>query len=491
MQFTRSGTLKARGTADILLVPFWNEGKQPEPAADLGPFLSLCHAPISTGDFTGKKDQVLCVYVQGQKEKRWLLVGLGKSGDVTLESLRRAYSAAVKACHKLKVTTANVLLPDVLTPEDVVRASTEGMTLTNYTFEELKGENKEPKTLIKRTNLIGVTERQLVVAKECLVVTDAVFLARDLINRNADDTTPQYLGKIAQQIARAHRKKVTATVFNKKRIESEKMGLLLAVGRGGSCDPAFIILEYRGNPGSSDKTVLVGKGIVFDTGGLNIKPTGGMENMKCDMSGAAAVLSAVKAAAALDLQVNVTAVVPSCENGVDSLSFKPGDVYKSYSGKTVEIGNTDAEGRLILADALAYTCAKLKPTRIIDIATLTGAKVIALGEEAAGLMSNNDELAAAVFEAGQDTHERVWRLPLYEEYRSHLDSYIADISSTGGRSAGAITAAYFLKEFVGNTPWAHLDIAGSAFLEKELRYNPREATGFGVRLFVQLLKNLS
>jgi leucyl aminopeptidase len=283
---------------------------------------------------------------------------------------------------------------------------------------------------------------------------------------------------------------VKATVFDKKRIQKEKMGLLLAVNQGSSIDPAFIILEYKGNPKSKDHTVVVGKGVTYDTGGLNLKPTGSMETMKCDMSGAACALGTIHAAASLGLKVNLTAVIPSTDNSIDSKSYKPGDVYSSYLGKTVEIGNTDAEGRLILADALAYASKNLKPTRMINFATLTGACVIALGEETSGLMSNNDPLAESISRAGNETFERAWRLPLFEEYKSQLDSDIADISNTGGREAGTITAALFLQEFVGNTPWAHLDIAGTAYLKKSRRYHPKNGTGVGVRLMIQLLENL-
>lgn len=266
------------------------------------------------------------------------------------------------------------------------------------------------------------------------------------------------------------------------------MGLLLAVNRGSDSDPAFIIIEYKGNPKSKEKTVLVGKGITYDTGGLNIKVSN-METMKGDMGGAAAVMGTIVAAASLDLKVNVTAVIPTTENSISSRSYKPGDIYKSYSGKTVEIGNTDAEGRLILADALAYAVDHLKPTRLIDLATLTGAMIIALGTETIGLFSNNDALADGLIRSGSDTYERVWRLPLHEEYRDQLKSDFADIRNIGGRAAGSITAAIFLQEFVGKTPWAHLDIAGTAYLEDGAkRYHPKYGTGSGVRLLIDFLE---
>ncbi|MCB1135296.1 MAG: leucyl aminopeptidase, partial [Chlamydiia bacterium] len=257
-----------------------------------------------------------------------------------------------------------------------------------------------------------------------------------------------------------------------------------------SCnEPAFIIMQHKGDPRSKDHTVIVGKGVTYDTGGLNLKPTGSMEDMKCDMSGAAVAFGTLYAAAKLGLKKNLSVVVAATENSIGSRSYKPGDVYSSYLGKTVEIGNTDAEGRLTLADALAYANKNLHPTRMIDLATLTGAMLIALGEEASGLMSNDDTLAEQLKQAGERTFERVWRLPLFDEYKDQLKSEIADISNIGGRHAGSITAGIFLKEFVGDTPWAHLDIAGTAYLSKARRYHPKNGTGIGVRLLIDYLEN--
>jgi leucyl aminopeptidase len=263
------------------------------------------------------------------------------------------------------------------------------------------------------------------------------------------------------------------------------MGLLLAVNRGSMRDPAFILVEYRGNPGSSDVTALVGKGITFDTGGLNLKPTGSMETMKDDMSGAAAVLGAIRAAAALKLKVNILGAIPTTENSIGSKAYKPGDVYRSYSGKTVEIANTDAEGRLVLADALAYVQKHYKPSRIVDFATLTGAVVIALGEEASALFCNDEGFAAKLMDAGSRSAERLWRMPLYPEYKELMKSTIADLKNSGGRAGGLCTSAAFLSYFVKDVPWAHLDIAGTAFLSSPKHYHTTNATGVGVRMLVE------
>lgn len=314
-------------------------------------------------------------------------------------------------------------------------------------------------------------------------------MVRDLVNGNADDITPQYLGAVARGLEKTC-KHVKTTVLNKKQIEKEKMGLLLAVNRGSFREPAFIIVVYKGNPKSKEKTVLVGKGITFDTGGLDLKPPAGMFTMKSDMAGAAVVLGSIQAASSLGLKVNITGVIASTENSIGSHSYKPGDVYSGFAGKTVEIMDTDAEGRLILADALAYAVDRLKPSRIIDLATLTGAVEVALGDEVSGLMCNNDALADLLVHAGSITGEKVWRLPLYEDYREALKSDIADIKSTGGRGGGCIKAALFLQEFVNKTPWAHLDIAGTAFVNDARRYHPKYATGIGVRLLISFLENL-
>lgn len=266
------------------------------------------------------------------------------------------------------------------------------------------------------------------------------------------------------------------------------MGLILAVGRGAPHDPCLIQAAYKGNPDSKEHIVIVGKGITYDTGGLSLKPTDGMLSMKCDMAGAAVALGVVKTAAKLGLKVNVTAVTPVAENSIGSKSYKLGDVYRSYSGKTVEINNTDAEGRLVLADALAFVVDKFAPTRIVDLATLTGACVVALGDEIAGLFCDDDLLAEDLLGASDLTDELLCRIPIHMDYMEAYKSEIADLTNSGGREAGAIKGALFLKQFVGDVPWAHLDIAGPAYLPKPKFYHPMKATGFGVRLLIDFLE---
>lgn len=491
MDFQIVDQLEKRKQADLLILPFWKGKNTPEPAATFGALKNIISLALATGDFKGNEGEILIVY-SDKPEKRIALLGLGEKKKCSLEVFRRAYGDLGKLCQKKEVKSLNLVVPVCKNLDEsvVVRGVSEGLLLVNYAFERHKLDPDHKQTvLLKKVALIGASKKSLAVAKKYVGIVDGVYLARDLVNGNADDVTPQHLADTARLLAKKF-SSVKATVFNKSRIEKEKMGLLLAVSRGSLHDPAFIILEYKGNPKSKDHTVVVGKGVTYDTGGLNLKPTGFMETMKCDMSGAATALGTIMAAANIGLKANVTAVIPATENSIGAKSYKPGDVYTSYAGKTVEIDNTDAEGRLILADALAYTSQQIKPTRIVDFATLTGAIVIALGEETSGVMSNSDKLADQLYKAGQDTHDRVWRLPLYPEYTKQLKSDVADLKNTGGRQAGSITAALFLQEFVGETPWAHCDIAGTAYLSKERHYKPKNATGVGVRLMVDLLENV-
>ncbi len=486
-------SLSARKRAGLLVIPFWQGKNHAEAAADIKPFKDLLAGPLASGDFHGKDGELLLHYVTGHPEARLALLGLGSQGGLTAEKLRKSYAHITKTCHKKKIKEINLLIPEgaALAKEDLIRSIMDGLLLPNYAFTALKQhalKDNEP-AVLEKISLIGIEKKEIAIAQKCATLCESVNMVRDLVNGNADDVTPQHLAAVARGLEKTA-KHVKTTVFDKKRIEKEKMGLLLAVNRGSHIDPAFIIVEYKGNSKSTDHTVLVGKGITFDTGGLNLKPTGGMEDMKCDMAGAATVLGVIHAAAALELKVNVTAVIGATENSIGSGSYKPGDVYIGYTGKSVEIGNTDAEGRLVLADALGYAVDKLKPSRIIDIATLTGAIEIALGNDFSGLFSNNDALAHLLTGFASETGEFVWRLPLHEDYKEALKSDVADIKSTGGRPGGSIKAALFLQEFVGKTPWVHLDVAGTAYVAEARRYLPKHATGIGVRLLVALLEGL-
>lgn len=476
MQFS-----KDRNAADLLVLPFWEGKKQAEKAFKFSEIEKVFEQPLQMGDFKGKEGETFLLYSpQKIKEKRILLLGLGVKEKVSLEICRCAYAAIIKMTHQKKWESINIIVPDL---HEVFEGVCEGLLLANYAFDKMK---KDTVTLLKKISLIGSDAKALTLCERLDVIVNAVNFARDLVNSNADEVTPQRLSVIAKELQKDF-SKIKTTVFGKKEIEKHKMGLLLAVSRASMHDPALIVMEYRGNPVSKQKTAIVGKGITYDTGGLNIKPTGGIETMKCDMAGAAAVLGTMRAAAELKLKSNLIGVVAATENAVGPEAYKPGDVYISYSGKSVEITNTDAEGRLVLADALSYTVEHLKPTRIIDLATLTGSCVIALGEEVAGLFSNDDTLAQELLEAGEKTFERLWRMPIYREYRDQLKSSIADIKNAGSRKGGASVAACFLQEFVNDIPWAHLDIAGTAYLSDIKSYHPTHATGMGIRLLIEYL----
>jgi leucyl aminopeptidase len=493
MDFTVVANLESRKHADLLVLPFWQVKGSVKGVSVYGKLESYTKTPLETSDFKGKEGEVLYLYTDEKQEKRIAMLGLGDSAKLNVERLRRSFSNLTKSCHSKKIKNINVVTPLVpsLSEEDVVRAVSEGLLLSNYTFNRYRGHSKQEHTpsLLEKVTLIAAGKHGLSIADKYKLIVEGVYLARDLVNGNADDITPTYLAEVATGFAKEF-KSIKTTILNKKRLEKEKMGLLLAVNRGSRDEPVLIIMEYVGNPKSKEKTIVVGKGVTYDTGGLNLKPTGSMETMKCDMGGAATAFGTIYSAAKLKLKTNLTVVVPSTENSISAESYKPGDVYTSYNGKTVEIGNTDAEGRLILADALSYAVKNLHPTQIIDFATLTGAMEIALGNETTGLMSNNDALADSLIRAGSDTFERAWRLPLFEEYKDQLKSDIADIRNIGGRAAGSITAALFLQEFVENTPWAHFDIAGTAFLNDAKRYHPKYGTGIGVRLMIDFLQNL-
>jgi leucyl aminopeptidase len=310
-------------------------------------------------------------------------------------------------------------------------------------------------------------------------------LARELATRPGNELTPSYLAGVAEDMAKKHGMK--ATVLDRDQMRKEGMGALLAVAQGSDEEPRFIALEYMKGAKGQAPLVLIGKGVTFDSGGISIKPAERMEDMKYDMSGAAAVLGALNGIAELELAVNVVALVPSTENMPSGHAFKPGDVIRSHAGKTIEIVNTDAEGRLILADALSYA-QRYQPAAIVDAATLTGAVVVALGNQAIGMMGNDGELMDQIRAAGQRVGERCWPMPLWDEYRELIDSNIADLKNSGGRAAGTITGGWFLKEFAGDSPWVHLDIAGMAYREDALPYLRKGATGVPTRLFIEWVR---
>lgn len=490
MKYTLVPSLEKRDSSDVLVIPFWEEMLE---VVKLGSLKESLETVMRTGDFKGKSGETLFVYLKGLKEERALLLGLGKEEKATEETLRRAYSQAVRAMSRVKAKSCTIIFPhsSSLSREDVLSGVWEGILLTNYAFNHLKGDSlKDAPPLLGKVGFIGLDKKDQAKLDQLQAIVDGVNFARELVNGNADDVIPAMLADTARSFEKKF-PKIKTTIFDKKWLEKQKMGLILAVNRASKVDPFLIEVSYKGNPSSKEHIVLVGKGVTYDSGGLALKTVDGMVAMKCDMAGAAAVLSTIRTAAELNLKVNITVLVPSVENCIDARSYKHGDVYRSYSGKTVEINNTDAEGRLILADALSYAVKNLEPSYIIDLATLTGNVVLALGEQMAGFCANDDTLANGLMDAAAKTSDLLWRLPLYNDYKESFKSDIADLVNSGGRDAGSIKAALFLQEFIGSAKWAHIDIAGAAFWSKPRYYNTTKATGYGVRLLIEFLMRRS
>ena len=489
MKIDAIASLEERQPADLLVLPFWE--KEIKEAGDFGVFKHKFHPSLKTGDFKAKLGETLLHYVEGELEPRVLFLGLGPEAQATPEVIRRSFAAAVRVARTKKAKHVNFVFPHTKFPrEEAVRAFFEGIFLTNYAFLRLKGDSikKDPVVLIEHAGLIGLEKGDHKWLQKLRVIGDGIFFARDLVNGNADDITPEALARAAEGLVK-NTPALRLKVLDRKAIEKEGMGLLLAVSRGSSVEPRFIELSYHGDPGSKEHIVLVGKGVTYDTGGLSLKPTEGMLTMKADMAGAATVLSVVHTAAALHLKVNVTAIAPAAENCIDGKSYKLGDVYHSHSGKTVEINNTDAEGRLLLADALSYAVKHLHPTCMIDVATLTGGIIIALGDDVAGMFTADDQLAHDLIAASKKTDEPIWRMPLHMDYKeAALKSEVADLINSSTRDAGPMKAAFFLQEFTDHVSWAHIDFAGPAYVPKPKHYHTTCATGYGVRLLLAFLE---
>ena len=463
---------------DLLAVAHF-EGEDPQ---ELGEDASRV---VSEGDFSGKPGETALLYGQEGPAPRLLLVGLGAKDIATPEKLRRAAATVARRARTLKLREAALslpTLPDTGTRE-AARAAAEGATLGVYRFVKHKSaaDGHELGTFWLVADEGELEEAQEGADLGAKVAAGCVF-ARDLANEPSNVATPEYLADQARRIAEKYG--MDLDVLDRAGIEAEGLTGLATVGRSATNEPRFIMLEHR-KGGEEAPLVLVGKAVTFDSGGISIKPTAGMEDMKFDMSGGAAVLGAMEAVGALDLPLNVVAIVPATENLPGGDAFKPGDVLEMHSGKTVEIVTTDAEGRLILADALSYA-RRYEPSAVIDCATLTGACVVALGSHASGLMGNDEDLISEVQAAGEKTGERAWPLPLFDEYTEQIKGDTADIKNSGGRGGGAMTAGAFLEQFA-DYPWAHLDIAGTAYGKKGNAYTTKGATGVPTRLLVEFL----
>ena len=441
----------------------------------------------AAGDFGGKRDETALLYADGGV-KRVLLVGLGDSDKIDSSVVRRAAMAAGKRARTLGVPSATVLwlagVAPGVSPSRAAQSLAEGIAFGAWHFPDLKRPPEEPKPLFTQCDIATLEPDDAFAAG---VVRGAAVAAGQEFTRGLqmlppNTCTPQYLGEQAQALATRHGFEVT--VLDRAAIVAEGMHALMAVAQGSVLEPRFIVLEYRGS--DDPPVVLVGKGVTFDTGGISIKPAPSMEEMKYDMSGAAAVLGTFEMLGRLQPRTHVIGLIPSAENMPSGTAYKPGDVVNSHFGKTIEVLNTDAEGRLILCDALSWA-RRYKPAAVVDCATLTGAIVIGLGHTASGLMGTDPALVAELIAAGEAAGERVWELPLWDEYRELIKSDIADVKNTGGRPAGSITAGWFLREFVEGYPWAHLDIAGTAYTDRESATQVRGPTGVLVRLFSEFL----
>ena len=372
---------------------------------------------------------------------------------------------------------------------DIIQTVTEGVILGLYSFNKYKTKKEQDATEVSRVKIMGKNSAGMNAAIERgKIIAEAVNWTRDLVNEPANNMTPTILAEAA--ISQAEKSGMGIEVFDKDKIAELGMGGLMGVSQGSQQPPKFIIMTYKGTNSDKIDIALVGKGITFDSGGISIKPSENMADMKGDMAGAASVLGTLVAIAKLKPSINVTAICPATENLPSGTALKPGDVITALNGKTMEILNTDAEGRLILADALSYAV-NLGAKKIIDVATLTGACQIALGNICTGAFGNNQPFMNNVLDAGEQAGEYVWQMPMFPEYEELIKSTVADIKNTGGRYGGAITAAKFLEEFVGRTPWVHLDIAGTSDTDKDKGYNARGATGIPVRTLITLIQNMS
>jgi len=443
-------------------------------------------------EFKGEEnDELIFFDPPGMKAERVVFIGMGKLSGIKPESFRSLAGKSVRKCINKGLSNIIIAAPSPskvkIEISAVLEAMLEGAYLGNHIFDKYKNEKK-----IKPLNRIGMLtapayeKQNQPFVRRVRAICDGTILARNWVSTPSNDKKPEQFARAVAELA--GKEKIKVRILDEKEIKKQKMGALLAVSAGSSSNPRLLLMEYRPNRAAKN-IVLVGKGVTFDSGGINLKQSGSIEDMKMDMAGAAAVAATLITVARLGLEKNIVGVIPIVENMPSGKATRPGDIIKSFAGKTIEIGNTDAEGRLILIDSISYAIKRYKPDMLIDLATLTGACVTALGEKIAGVFSVDDNLAASIVGAGEKTHERCWRLPLPDDYKELIKSDLADIKNmSSSKWGGAITAALFLAEFAGNTRWAHIDIAGPAYGKKQTAYCGAGGTGFGVRLLCELLK---
>ncbi|MFK8031150.1 MAG: leucyl aminopeptidase [Gammaproteobacteria bacterium] len=493
MQYTASGSSAARQSSDCIVVGAYtkrglNSAAEAIDAASKGYLTNLAKSgdlPASRGATTLLRD------LPGVRAKRVLIVGLGDKAEFCIKQLDAATEAAVRALSSTSVKSISLNLGSnaerFTDAAKVASASIAAAHRALYRFDQLKTGKNKPRSSLRKIEMGFSTRGACNKAKAAFKTANAtavgVSLTKDLGNLPPNICTPDYLAKTAKKFASDH-KNVSVQVMGMKDLKRMGMGAFIAVTQGAERPPRLIVMRYKGAAAKEAPVALVGKGITFDTGGISLKPPPGMDEMKYDMCGAGAVIGAFKAIAMLQPKLNLVAVVAACENMPGSKATRPGDIVTTMSGQTVEILNTDAEGRLILCDAMTYT-KKFKPKAMIDVATLTGACVIALGEPFSGLMSPHDGLANDLLQSGVEAGDAAWRLPVTEDYQSNLSSNFADFANVGGRPAGATTAACYLSRFVKDQNWAHLDIAGSAWKTGA----KKGATGRPVGLLVHYILN--
>jgi leucyl aminopeptidase len=491
MQVHVSNDAASSVATGALVVPVFAGGAVTGVAAEVDRVLGGAIADIlASGEITGKPNETSLVHAKDAPFKRVLVVGLGEREKFNVSGLAKYAGTAVRYLGKRGVTALAIALPEGVDAALAASFLAEGAIAATIDTTLYRTEADKPVVTAAVTILAGSYDRGAIDAgtKRGSILGEAVNAARTMALTPANDMTPTHLANRAKELAKDAGLEID--VLDEARMEELGMGSLLGVSRGSDEPATLSVLTYKGDPSSTETIALVGKGLTFDSGGISIKPAENMHEMKYDMSGGAGVIAALWAIGKLRPKVNVIGLVPSSENLPGHRAMKPGDILKAMNGKTIEVINTDAEGRLILADALCYA-RKLGATKIIDAATLTGACVIALGHAASGTMSNDDAFVERFLKTVADCGERYWRLPLYPDYDQQIKSDIADLKNTGGRAAGAETAGTFLKHFVAETPWIHLDVAGTAYLDGESSYMAKGPTGTPVRAFVNIVEDLA
>jgi leucyl aminopeptidase len=442
-----------------------------------------------SNEFRAKDGTISIVHNNaGSGIKRALLLGMGDKKNLDPEKTRNLTGKVVNKAKELGISEF-VLIPFKNMDKEHLSAMVEGIKLSDYSFNNYKRDEDRNDLNQVRILIVNDMKSNQKIIQHSVVVSDAVLFTRNISNLPPNDCSPKDLVTFSKKLS--ENQKVKVRVIENEEMKSHGFEGILAVGKGSASSPKLIVLEYSGST-KNRPIVIVGKAVTFDTGGISIKPSEKMEEMKFDKCGGCNVLGIMKAVSDLGLDTNVIGIIPAVENMPSGTSYRPGDIIKMYNRKTVEVLNTDAEGRIILGDALSFAVKTFAPKAIIDMATLTGAAIIALGTNVAAMVGNDDDLVTKILEYSNQTGEKIWQLPLFEEYKEQLKSSNADMKNIGGRSAGAITAAAFLSNFVEDTPWVHLDIAGTAWTQegtKEKSYNPKGATGFGIRTIVKYISS--